>query len=643
MSFSAPKDDLTGHHLEGDMRKMIEKGILAGYGNGVYAPDDPVTRAQFATFLSRALNLPEGGQANFSDVTEDYILSDGINRAAAAGLIGGYEDGTFRPDEHITREQIAALIDRALQYKNIKRTPIHLTFTDTNQIQSIFREAVANNTYFGIIGGFPVGNNKVRFGPKEKATRAQSAAFINRMLNVIESGGTTLRHYEIATIQGSSIKRTGATFQSLSAARQNISNPSNQVIVYGQDIVWMNSGLAISRPPQGESLVIIYTNEAMTTQLTYVTSGVEMKYVSTDGTKVKVEIAGRTGYVKHHEVILKPYPLAQERSYYRNVNGDIVHYVYNALTGKYGSYTYGKAPSFMNSNEKYYSWDGIEYYNSSGHVVGKAHQYFNFLPLRTKTNYTAEDLDRYIAYIETVNPNVKNSPMKGLGKTFKEAEKKYQINALYLFAKAIHESNYGMSEIAKQKKNLFGYQAYDKDPLGNAKPFKSYEESVMFVAASMNNRYLTPPANTYKHPQTGSPGSNLCSNDGRTAPCGENYRGAVLGNKGHGMNVRYASDPFWGSKIAGHMYRIDKYLGKKDWNKYTIGETYNYSSILRVRPEPNTTKPEQYSFNGTGYYVTILDSVKTSGETWYKIYSDHKDYEYGYVHGNYVRKIETAK
>lgn len=608
---TAKQDDLTGHGLEHEMRAVIEKGIISGYRPGVFAPNDSVTRAQFATFLARALDLPPG-ELNFRDVSSSYMLRDGIARAASAQLVSGYPDGSFRPNDFITREQMAAMIDRALAYQKVERVPVFLSFSDTNQIHPDFRTPVSHNTYFGIITGSLNKDGSFRFDPKQRATRAHAAAFINRMLRVIETGGERTVVYRIATIDtNGNVSFTNQAYMNFSDALKNLKDEASQVIYQGQDVVYMKNGLAVTAPSQGlQSTVIIYDSN-MSTQLTYLPAGVELRYLDADKDKVRVQIADTVGFIKQGEVKLIPSRQVKGRTYYQNVGGTLTHYVYQPLTNTFVSYGYGPAPSFLQPNERYFSINGRDFFTSSGTKVGEAHQYFNYLPLRSKTNYSAEELN---AYIRAVRPE---SPLKDLGATFKEAEEKYQINALYLFAKAIHESNFGMSEIAREKKNLFGYQAYDRDPLGNAKPFESFEESILFVAEAMNRRYLD--------------------------PAGENYRGAILGNKSLGMNVRYASDPYWGQKISGHMNRADLHLGRKDYNFYTIGITSGYEDRLNVRPQPNTSQAAQFSFRGPGHYVVLLEETNQADGKWYKIYSDSKDHEFGYIHGNFVKPISIAK
>ncbi|WP_088104298.1 S-layer homology domain-containing protein [Halalkalibacter urbisdiaboli] len=610
----AQSDDLTGHSLETEMRSAIEKGILRGYGPGRYGPDDSVTRAQFATFLGRALNLP-GGSSSFDDVPETHPHFYDISRAVSAGIVGGYPGNVYKPEAQISRQEMAVMIDRALTYKGITRTSVALNFNDLDLINPSFRLAVAHNVYFGIIRGIPLGGGKVNFGPRNDATRAHAAAFIERMLHVISTGGETTELYRVASVsQNGSVSYQPNYYMTYAEAAAN--QGSNQLIYQGLKLLKMKDGMVAANPPVGQYTVTIRA-ENKTTQQTYVAPGTELEYISSDENWVHVRYADQTGYIRQQDALLIPTPLMQGKSHYENSNGVLVHRVFDPLKNTSGTYLYGYAPTFMQPGQKYYSLNGRDFKNASGQNVGQAFQYFNYLPLRSKTNYTADDLNRYILSVETkINGKVvkDESPLRELGHVFIKAQETYGINALYLFAKAIHESSYGLSEIAIQRKNLFGYRAYDSDPLGNAYNYESFEDSIMGVARSMNERYLTPE--------------------------GAQYRGAVLGNKSHGMNINYASDPLWGQKIAGHMYRADAFLGKKDHGVYKVART---TESLNARPQPNTKLAPQYRYPGSGYYVVIVEETKQADGTWYKILSDHKDHEFAYVHGDYVREVQFVK
>lgn len=604
-------DDITGHNLEDDLREVVSLGIMAGYGEGVYGPNRSVTRAEFATFVARALKLPSPplNQSIFKDVPLGKGLADGIYRTAAAGIVGGYPGDIFMPNQKITREQMAVMIDRALAYKSIQRTPVFLSFTDADQIAPMFQLSVSHNVYFGIIKGSPIGNGKYRFAPKDNATRAHGAAFINRMLYVINSDGETIVNYQIATIKDGQVVLEPRQYMSYTDALENIENPNTQVIYHGQQVVKMNDGIVVSSPSPGNFLTVIY-DQALKTNLTYVSAGTGLKYLDADEKKVKVQIADTdtVGYVKPTEVSLVPKTLVSKQSYYDVVNGELRHVIYNSLTNKTaGAYIYGPAPKEMNNGETYQSWNGIDFVGVNNNKVISYVQYFNYLPLQTTSNYTAEDLNAY-----AVNYGPEESPLRELGHVFIEAQEIYGVNALYLFAKAIHESNWAMSPIAKEKNNLFGLNATDSDPEGNADTFVTMESGILYAARFLSTTYFS--FGNWR------------------------FNGAVLGNKSKGLNVRYASDPHWGQKIAGHMNRIDKLSGRKDFNKYQIAVTTE--SGLNIRHEAVVSSATlQFTYPIAGYYVAVLEETSQPDGVWYKIISDHPDYQEAYVHSDFVDKL----
>jgi beta-N-acetylglucosaminidase len=611
----AAEDDITGITLEAEMRAMIAQGIIQGYSEGEYRPFEKVTRGQFATFVARALQLPEGS-GNFADVPPSSKLADGIYKASSAGIVSGYSTGVFGINDNITREQMAIMIDRALQYLGIERQSAPLNFTDVDQIvSSTSKAAVSNNVYYGIIRGIQNQNEDgtfdgtFRFAPKAYATRAEAAAFIYRLLDVMKEQTPELA-YQVATIQKGELVYGPKKYATFAQAEAAITNPASQVIVQGTKIVKMYSGNVIAQPSPGKFTTTIYQSN-LSTSLTYVEPNTEMKYLDADETKVKVQVANTIGYVKPSEVWLVPTAMIQGRSYYQASGGELYHYIYRPTSNTYVSYHYGKAPSFMQEGQKYYSWDGETFYNASGQSVGTAYQYFNVLPIRTKTNYTAAELNAYVA------ANKADSPLKTLGAAFKAAEAKYNVNALYLLANAIHESAWGTSEIAKKNKNLFGIQAYDSDPTNSAMKFDTFEACIDYMADFISKQYANP--SSWK------------------------YNGAVVGDKTIGFNVRYASDPYWGQKIAGFMYRADKYLGKKDWLKYTI--TGTTVDGVNVRPEPNTSKSPLYKYPTKNSPVIKLgETVKQAdGYVWYKIQTDLAANTNAYIRSDLLKELPMAK
>ncbi|MCH1627782.1 S-layer homology domain-containing protein [Ferdinandcohnia quinoae] len=634
-SASSTKDDITGIALEKEMRAMIDAGVISGYGPGLYKPNESVSRIQFAAFIARALDLPASSPSTpFSDVPAGKTLAEHVYSANNAGIVAGYTDNTFRPNANITREQMAAMIDRAIKYSGVALPDAPLNFTDASSISPNFKQAVANNAQSGIIKGSSNGNGTYKFIPKANASRAEAAAFISRMLDLLEKndGGTTPEvpnpenptppsGYKLGYVSGNQIAYDSKSYSSFDEAN-NALTASKPFITLNGKVVKMKSGIVYAKPSAGNATTLIY-DSTLRTQLTYVSKNTEMRYIDADQDKVQVQISDVIGYVKQSEVEMKPLQIVEKRSYYKNVNGELYHYLYSG-----GSYNYGIAPSFLQPGQEYYSWDGDTFMNSSGTTVGQAHQYFNYLPLRTKTNYSEEELNSYITSIlterqalYTSNPSLyarykdatTKSKIIGLGTYAKEAEQKYKINALFIISIAMHESDFGMSTYAQTKNNLFGIKAYDSNP-DNADSFASPNASVDALANDyLNKNYIN--------------------------PLGAYPNGAITGNKDTGLNVKYASDPYWGQKIAGYMFRVDKFLGKKDINQYKIG--ISNTAGLNVRSTAEVSSGNlQYTYKKAGMPVVILDNA-TSG--WYKILSDHLTYDEAYVSSQYVDELVIAK
>ena len=626
----ASADDLTGITLEKEMRAMVERGIIQGYGNGIYAPGDNVTRGQFATFIARALDLP-AGKHTFNDVGANSALASGINAAAQAGIINGYSSKEFKPYQLINREQVALMIDRSLDYLGITKVAGTASFTDMNSIGSGARNAVSYMVGLGIINGFPDNT----FRGQKTATRAEAAAFIYRMLKVSDDQQEEVEPvppaepapYKIGTVDSEGDISAGSqSYKTYEDAIKGFTNPATQVILYNDEVIKMGSGIAVS-DPSGKATTVLYESN-MSTAYASVPAGIELEYVSSDDSKITVKIAGREAYVKHEDTLLIPTAASKGRSYYyKNTAGDLVYSIYNPLKNTYASSIVGKAPANFQQNAKYYSWDGATFTNELGTVIGTYYQYFNMLPFRTKTNYTVEELDEIITTkleekqaLYTKNPTVyaiykdatTKSKLIGLGSILKEAEETYKMNALLVLALAIHESNYGMSEHAQNNNNLFGMAVYDSNPEVGA-GFATVSDGIKALSERYLNKNYIPLSGAYAN-------------------------GGMFGNKSRGINVRYASDPYWGQKAAGHAYQLDKAMGGKDFGAYEVYETT--TTNLNVRSTPTVSSANvQYKYKKAGYPVAVLETA--SG--WHKIYSDSTDNLYGYVSAQYTSALNIAK
>jgi outer membrane protein assembly factor BamB len=192
------KDLPEDHWAKEVIVEMAARGFLKGYPDGTCKPDSSVTRAEFAAFLARVLNLEEAGQeAIFVDVRPGDWYYQVVAAAYRRGLIKGYVEKTgssgeqaeeqnfFCPDEQITREQVAAILVRALNQKGISPpseaaqvAALLNRFQDANKVSAWARTSVAAAVSKGLLRGYP--DQTVR--PRGVVTRAECLALLKRLL-----------------------------------------------------------------------------------------------------------------------------------------------------------------------------------------------------------------------------------------------------------------------------------------------------------------------------------------------------------------------------------------------------------------------------------------------------------------------------
>jgi len=132
-----------------DIENLVERGVITGYSNGTFHPDAKVTRGQFAGMVARALKLPKG-TSHFKDVPKSKALYDEISRAASAGIVKG-TGGKFNPDLPVTRADMAVMLDRAMNLKGNFKEKGNLKFKD--KIPPYALESVKRMVHYGIIKG----------------------------------------------------------------------------------------------------------------------------------------------------------------------------------------------------------------------------------------------------------------------------------------------------------------------------------------------------------------------------------------------------------------------------------------------------------------------------------------------------------
>ncbi|MBY0203736.1 MULTISPECIES: S-layer homology domain-containing protein [Paenibacillus] len=177
--------DVANHWSNIAVNDMSSRMIVSGVSNSNFEPDRSITRAEFAAIVVRALGLKPGeGSTGFRDVNDKDWFADVVKTASKYGLIGGYEDGTFRPQEEITRQEAMTLIARAMKVTGLEgRVPADAakqlsSFTDAEQVASWAKEAAAASVHTGLVTGR--GSNTI--APLQSITRAETATILRRLL-----------------------------------------------------------------------------------------------------------------------------------------------------------------------------------------------------------------------------------------------------------------------------------------------------------------------------------------------------------------------------------------------------------------------------------------------------------------------------
>lgn len=168
----------------GDVLFAYAHKLLEGVGADRFSPDSPMTRGMLVTVLYRLIGEPQtNGSAGFTDVSSGLWYSNAVAWASVNGIVNGYGDGTFGPDDYITREQMVTIFTRFLNAVEIKFvvTEEYIRFTDEDQISDYAKDAFQLLYKLGIVQG--VGGGDV--SPKSNASRAQVAAIVRRFIEVI--------------------------------------------------------------------------------------------------------------------------------------------------------------------------------------------------------------------------------------------------------------------------------------------------------------------------------------------------------------------------------------------------------------------------------------------------------------------------
>ena len=395
-------------------------------------------------------------------------------------------------------------------------------------------------------------------------------------------------------------------------------------------IIAMNSGIAYTYPMRSGSATVT-VNQYGGTKSTYIPKHIEVKYFSTESYDngsgdVHINITDFDGIINLKNIDLVPYKfitnnlpiylggndttdeneqpfyVRPKQAYYVvEQNGNYKELRFVAYSGwaingnepnKKFNAIVGPAASWMNIGDVYYSYNDYDFYSDRYYtnLVGTYYNYYQFMPLRQKSDISASAYNSFLQ----ANGIGSESKLWNQGQTFVDAQNQYGVNALLLFAEAVNESGWGKSTYAMNRNNLFGVSAYDDNP-NEARYFNSVEEAIHYQASVLLRQY--------------------CDTD--------DYRffGSHFGNKGSGISVKYASDPYYGYVISSLSYQFDKIYNRNDgnlteYNETAIGVINTYGVGIKNSINGNNLYTTEF---GATYQKNFTVSILEENGDWYKI------------------------
>ncbi len=444
--------------------------------------------------------------------------------------------------------------------------------------------------------------------------------------------------FEVDTVNDSGEFDQKGCYASFSEAKSAMAKNGNDAVVRHASsysptkIIAMNHGIAYSYPMRSSSATVTI-NQYGGTKSTYIPKHIELKYFSTESYDngsgdVHINITDFDGIIDLKNIDLVPYKfitnnlpiylggndttseneqpfyIRPKQAYYvveQNGNYKELRFVAYSGWAKNGNEPskrfnsiVGPAASWMNVGDVYYSYNDYDFYSDRDctNQVGTYYNYYQFMPLRQKSDISASAYNSFLQ----ANGIGSESKLWDQGQTFVDAQNKYGINALLLFAEAVNESNWGKSNYAVNRNNLFGVSAYDDSP-NQARYFDSVQDAIYYQASTLLREY--------------------CDT--------EDYRffGSHFGNKGSGISVKYASDPYYGYIISSLAYQFDKLYNGKDgnlteFNEMPIGVINTYGVGIKDTINGSNLYTTEY---GKTYQKNFTVSILEENGDWYKVQS----------------------
>lgn len=175
--------DLVGHPAAPEVLALAERGVVAGFPDGRFRPDENVTRAQLASMIHNAfLGSRTAASASFRDVGASHWAKRAIDAVAGSGFMRGYPNGTFGPDRPVTREEVLVALAEGLALTGGSATDLARVYPDGAETSTWAAARVSHADRSGLLGNGALLGPTRRLRPRAPATRAEVASFVHRAL-----------------------------------------------------------------------------------------------------------------------------------------------------------------------------------------------------------------------------------------------------------------------------------------------------------------------------------------------------------------------------------------------------------------------------------------------------------------------------
>src|SRR5665648_195674 len=242
-AFATTVSDISGHWAQTTIQSWVDNGLIKGYPDGTFKPDNNITRAEFITLVNRAFEYTNTAPISFTDVNQNAWYASAIGVAVEAGYISGYPDGTMKPENPISREEAATII---MRIKNLVANPAAVSvYTDASSI-TWGKGEVGAVTAAKIMQGYPDGS----FMPRGLITRAETVIALDNAMHytvpaddvippVVDGGGGGGSHSHDIAVSAITVTPTAMTLAvgvtGTAIATVSPTNATNQTVTWSSD------------------------------------------------------------------------------------------------------------------------------------------------------------------------------------------------------------------------------------------------------------------------------------------------------------------------------------------------------------------------------------------------------------------------